>query len=172
MEQFKATLKETPWDSAFIFDDIDDMLSLWKLLFNTALDSNSPWQVKRVAKARKPPWLNSSVSRQLRERGRLLKIAKRSQNPTDLESYKAAPNEAVSLLRRVQSQFFKTTLEHNKNNPKEIWRTIKSLIGVNKQNSIHCLRIDGHNIENNKEMAEAFNIHFSTIADRLKNNAT
>ena len=31
------------------------------------------------------------------------------------------------------------------------------------------LRIDGHNIENNKEMAEAFNIHFSTIADKLRN---
>lgn len=111
MEQFKATLKETPWDSAFSFDDIDDMLSSWKLLFNTALDSNSPWQVKRVAKARKLPWLNSSVSRQLRERDRLLKIAKRSQNPTDWESYKAARNEAVSLLRRAKSQFFKTTLQ-------------------------------------------------------------
>ena len=25
VKQFKATLKETPWDSVFIFDDIDDM---------------------------------------------------------------------------------------------------------------------------------------------------
>ena len=32
VEQFKATLKETPWDSVFIFDDIYDMLSLWELL--------------------------------------------------------------------------------------------------------------------------------------------
>ena len=169
MEQFKATLKETPWDSVFIFDDIDDMLSSWELLFNTALDSNCPWRVKRVAKARKLPWLNSSVTKQLRERDRLLKIAKRSQNPADWESYKAARNKAVSLLRRAKSQFFKTTLEHNKNNPKGIWKTIKSLIGVNKQQSIHRLRIDGHNIVNNKEMAEAFNSHFSTIANKLRN---
>ena len=40
-EQFKATLKETPWDSVFIFDDIDDMLSSWELLFNTALEELS-----------------------------------------------------------------------------------------------------------------------------------
>ena len=39
-EQFKSTLKQTPWDSVFIFDDIDDMLSL----FNTALDYNCPWR--------------------------------------------------------------------------------------------------------------------------------
>ena len=169
VKQFKATLKETPWDSVFIFDDIDDMFSSWELLFNTALDSNCPWRVKRVARARKPPWLNSSVTKQLRERDRLLKIAKRSQNPVDWESYKAARNRAVSLLRRAKSQFFKTTLEHNKNNPRGIWKTIKSLIGVNKQQSIHRLRIDEQNIVNNKEMAEAFNIHFSTIADKLRN---
>ena len=77
-EQFKSTLKETPWDSVFVFDDIDDMLSLWESLFNSALDSNCPWRVKRVAKARKSPWLDSSVIKQLRERDRLLKIAKRS----------------------------------------------------------------------------------------------
>ena len=119
-EQFKSALKETPWHSVFIFDDIDDMLSSWESLFNMALDSNCPWRVERVAKARKPPWLNSSVVKQLRERDRLLKIAKRSQNPADWESYKAARNNAVSILRRVKSQFFKTILEHNKNNPKGI----------------------------------------------------
>ena len=78
-KQFKATLKETPSDSVFIFDDIDDMLSLWELLFNTALDLNCPWRVKRVAKARKLPWRNNSVTKQLKELDRLLKIAKRSQ---------------------------------------------------------------------------------------------
>ena len=168
-EQFKATIKETPLDSVFIFDDIEDMLSLWELLFNTALDLNCPWRVKRVAKARKLPWRNNSVTKQLKELDRLLKIGKRSQNPADWESYIAAWNKSVSLLRRAKPQVFKTTLEHDKNNLKGIWRTIKSLIDVNKQQSIHCLRIDGHNIVDNKEMAEAFNIHFSTIADKLRN---
>lgn len=88
VEQFKATLNETPWDSEFIFDDIDDMLSSWDLLFHTALDSNCPWRVKRVAKARKLPWLNRYVTRQLRERGRLLKIAKKWKNPPDWEATK------------------------------------------------------------------------------------
>ena len=41
-EQFKSTLKETPWDSIFVFDDIDDVLSSWESLFNSALDSNCP----------------------------------------------------------------------------------------------------------------------------------
>ena len=61
----------------FVFDDIDDKLSSWESLFNSALDSNCPWRVKRVAKAKKSPRLDSSVIKQLRKRDRLLKIAKR-----------------------------------------------------------------------------------------------
>ena len=76
-EQFKSNLKETPWDSVFVFDVIDDMLSSWESLFNSAVDSNCPWRVKRVSKAKKSPWLESSVIKQLRERDRLLRIAKR-----------------------------------------------------------------------------------------------
>ena len=167
-EQFKSTLKETPWDSIFVFDDIDDVLSSWESLFNSALDSNCPWRVKRVAKAKKSPWLDSSVIKQLRERDRLLKIAKRSKTPADWESYKRARNKAVFLLRRAKSEFFKTTFANNKNNPKGTWKTMKSLIGVNKQQSINHLRIKEKDLGNNEEMTEAFNVHFSTIADKLR----
>ena len=71
-------------------------------------------------------------------------------------------------MRRAKSQFFKTNFENNKNNPKGIWKTIKSLIGVNKQQSINHLRIKEKDLGNNKEMTEAFNVHFSTIADKLR----
>ena len=45
---------------------------------------------------------------------------------------------------------------------------MKSLIGVNKQQSINHLRIKEKDLGNNEEMTEAFNVHFSTIADKLR----
>ena len=76
--------------------------------------------------------------------------------------------QAVFLLRRAKSEFFRITFENNKNNPKGIWKTIKSLIGVNKQQSINHLRIKEKDVGNNEEMTEAFNVNFSTIADKLR----
>ena len=46
---------------------------------------------------------------------------------------------------------------------------MKSLIGVNKQQSINHLRIKEKDLGNNEEMTEAFNVHFSTIAGKLRN---
>ena len=76
--------------------------------------------------------------------------------------------QAVFLLRRAKSEFFKITFENYKNKPKGIWKTIKSLIGVNKQQSINHLRIKENDLGNNEEMTEAFNVNFSTIADKLR----
>ena len=76
--------------------------------------------------------------------------------------------QAVFLLRRAKSEFLRITFENNKNNPKGIWKTIKSLIGVNKQQSINHLRIKEKDLGNNEEMTEAFNVNFSTIADKLR----
>ena len=42
-EQFKLTLEQIPWDTVFVFDEIDDMLESWENLFNEALDLHCPW---------------------------------------------------------------------------------------------------------------------------------
>ena len=49
-----------------------------------------------------------------------------------------------------------------------MWKTIKSLIGVNKHWLINDLRIKEKDLRNNEEMTEAINVHFSTIADKLR----
>ena len=49
-----------------------------------------------------------------------------------------------------------------------MWTTIRSLIGVNKQQLINHLRIKEKDLGNNEEMTEAINVHFSTIVDKLR----
>ena len=112
------------------------------------------------------PWLDDNVIEQLKKRDTLLKTARMSNSVLDWANYRAARNKAVSLLRSAKSRFFTTTLEKNKNNPKGIWKTIKALIGDNKHKC--CTINNGQTLNNTLEMAETFNLHFSTIADRLR----
>ena len=49
-----------------------------------------------------------------------------------------------------------------------MWKTIKPLIGANKQQLINHLRIKEKDLRNDEEMTEAINVHFSTIADKLR----
>ena len=105
--------------------------------------------------------LDSSVIKQLRKRDRLLKIAKRSKTPADWESYKGARNKEVFLLRRAKSsEFFKTTFEIIRITPRECGRpSNRSSVSISNKEK---------DLGNNEEMTEAINVHFSTIADKLR----
>ena len=49
-----------------------------------------------------------------------------------------------------------------------MWKTINTLLGVDKQQLINHLRIKEKDLGNNEVMTEAINVHFSTIADKLR----
>ena len=54
--------------------------------------------------------------------------------------------------------------EENRNNPKTIWKTIKTLTGTNKKvNEVRSLNDNGVVINDSTEMAKKFNLHFSTV---------
>jgi len=101
-EQFKLTLEQTPWDTTFVFEEIDDILISWDNLFNEALDLHCPWQNKRVALVKQTPWISNAILKQLRLRDTLLKKAKCSKDPSDWAEYRKARNKAVGLLKSAK----------------------------------------------------------------------
>ena len=133
VELFKQTLMQTPWDSGFIFDDIDDMLDSWEKLFIDALEQHCPWRTKRVARVNQVPWITPAIIKQLQLRDSLLKKFKRLRNPNVCADYKKAINKAVSMLRSNKRKFYVSKLEQNVNNAKGTWKIIKSISGMVNQ---------------------------------------
>ncbi len=64
-KEFVKALDEAPWDTAFIFDEIDDIVDAWYQIFNTVLDNYAPIRQKRVKRASRPKWF-TEVLNQLR----------------------------------------------------------------------------------------------------------
>ncbi|CAH3044952.1 unnamed protein product [Pocillopora meandrina] len=100
------TLEHTPWDTVFVFDEIDDMLESWENLFNNAVDQHCPWRNKRVALVNQTPWMSNAIIDQLRLRDTLLKRSKRSNNPDDWAEYKRARNKAVGMLKSAKRKYY------------------------------------------------------------------
>jgi len=96
-EQFKSSLRQAPWDTVFLFDEIDDMLDSWESLVIGAIDSHCPMRDKRVAMVNQAPWMNKSILNQLRHRDACLKTARLSNSPDAWSKYKEERNKSVSL---------------------------------------------------------------------------
>ena len=76
---------KSPWYTALLFDDIDDVIYAWEQIFNSVLDSLCPWREKRLKQATQPQWLTKAVLKLLHIRDRLLKVARRSDHMADWE---------------------------------------------------------------------------------------
>jgi len=94
----------------------------------------------------------------------LLKKAKRSKDPSDWAEYRKARNKAVGLIKSVKRKYYVSKLENNQNNAKELWKTIKSISGMNKQpKRVSSLKAGEHLLEDNEQMASEFNSHFTSF---------
>ena len=105
INRFKESLERAPWDTTFVFEDVDDIVYAWENIFNTIVDLHCPWREKRVKQATQPPWITKEVISQLRNRDVLLKVARRS-NDTDDGLIIVLHETKLSLFCVLQSVSF------------------------------------------------------------------
>ncbi len=74
LEALLDDLRNSPWDSAFIFDEIDDVCDALNLLLNEALKSHILCKQKRVRKIKHQTWVNADIVSTINKRDNELKI--------------------------------------------------------------------------------------------------
>ena len=76
------------------------------------------------------------------------------------------------MIENAIRNYFKSSIQNNKGNIKCIWKLIKSLGGNNKPSRLpeflsgECNKV----LRNSCEIAKAFNIHFTSIASKIKSS--
>jgi len=55
---FVKSVEQLPWDSAFVFDSIDDILDAWQKLFISVVDEHAPMRSKSVRRQIQPEWMS------------------------------------------------------------------------------------------------------------------
>ena len=89
-DEFVKSPDCTAWDSAFVFDDINDIVDSIEKMLIEVVDMHMPLNHKRVKKQNKPAWMSDEIMNSIRNRDNLLKKARKSNIPADWALYKHA----------------------------------------------------------------------------------
>ena len=82
--------------------------------------------------------------------------------------YKCLRNRVTSELRRAVEGRYRSLIDENSNNPKEMWKTINKVLNKNQCSTTpRSVMYEGQLVEKQKEIAEAYNNHFTTIGPKL-----
>jgi hypothetical protein len=61
VENLLKDLRKCPWDNAFIFNDVDDILETLELLLNQIVKDHIPLKQKKVKCFKQLAWINEIV---------------------------------------------------------------------------------------------------------------
>jgi len=95
-------------------------------LLNRNSEQSRPFYRKKI-KGRSCPWLNENVKREMNERDKLLRMARKLNKDTDWNAYKRKRNFVKNELQRAKRSFYKTELKENSDKPSKFWDTIKKI---------------------------------------------
>ena len=164
---FQQDLDAIDWENILkpLSQDPNKMVSVFQELFDSVLSLHAPIR-KRKRKTEYAPWLNAGLRSLMVRRDKAKKDARR--NPELWPLYKKLRNEVTKAIRSTMEDHYSGLIEQNKNDPKEMWRTINKVLDRDSSKVlVTSLNCDGKLLTNGREIATALNKHFVSVGPKL-----
>ena len=179
-QAFLLDILDVNWDKHLDLDRQDATLSTNKFLhiINTILDRHAPY----VKPSKNPkynstkPWITTGLLKSISKKNQLYKEFITTKSPTKKANFKKKikyyRNLILLLSRKSKTNYYKIFFEENKNNLKNAWKGIKTLInaGKRKENLPTSMLINNKITTDHKIISESFNNFFGSIAETTKQN--
>ena len=165
MKSFNATafslgLAQVPWDSCFIFDDINDQYSHFQTLLTEVINEHAPMKtIKAKPRKEKLPFLTKELKAMIKSKNLLHKQSR--QDRTLLPIYKDMRRTVKRAIQEAEKQFYDEALEKTKSNPKKMWQVLNNTCGFRKP------KLQSRAVQNQKD-ANTFNDFFTKVPDDVQ----
>jgi len=170
-DELLQDLQCTPWDAAFVFDDINDVLSSIETILNDVLDRRIPLKSKGVKRPNQPVWMTKEILQSMKTRDKLLNKARNSNLPEDWSRFTHAKRQTTNVLRKTKRSFFREKIDENKGNTKGVWKALKSLSGTSKPRvRINEITTENEVVSDESVVANELNEYFVNILEQICNN--
>ncbi len=103
MDSFLADLETVPWSIIDTFDNINDALETWYVLFLDVVNVHAPLTEIRVKRAKQPDWFNDEIVKVMDQRDHFKSIK-------DENMYKHWCNKYVQLSRHSKTESYQTAI--------------------------------------------------------------
>ena len=114
--------------------DVIKLWECWKCDFLQIIHKHAPLKQIRV-KTRNNPWFNSDLQELIYHRDYLHKKAVKSKDHDIFQAYKHARNDVTNKIRLFKKEYYLTSLDESKFQPKKMWRTLKNVLPSKRKSS-------------------------------------
>ena len=128
-ERFNNDITRAPWSVLETFDDPDDKLHAFNLLFNEILDRHAPLKTIRL-RGRPNPYITDEIRDLMATRDGWKRKFKQTKDPLAWSSYKSYCRQVKRKIRLAEKEFMEQQIKENRNNTNTMWKVIRSCIPI------------------------------------------
>lgn len=105
-------------------------------------------------------WITSEIIENMQVRDGLYVRAIAENSAKVWEEYKRMRNQIVSQIKNEKEQFFRNTIDYNKQNPRKMWKNLKLLLPEKSSVTPVEINFENQKLNNDLRIAEEFNKYF------------
>jgi exonuclease III len=172
IESFKDDLSNLSFNEVFEKNNPTESYAIFQNLFQSSFEKNFPVKEIRFNKNYHfiQKWMTKGI---LRSRNKKFDLQSRlAKDPTteNKELYTKYKNVYNKVLKTAKKLYYSNLLVSNQNDLKKSWQIIKDAAGLNSKRKFTTDKIivEGNDILGEKNIGEAFNRHFSSIALNIR----
>ena len=142
------------------------MWAIWKPFFLDILNKQAPVAKIRV-KGNNLPYVTTEVRRLIRQRDFLRKKANKTGSNYLRQASQRLTHKVTYMQKKLRSDYYSKQIEENNGDMKRTWKILKQAMNKkSKTVTIDKIVRDNHEITDKALISEAFNEHFSSVAER------
>lgn len=162
--KFRNKLSQITWDEILASNNVDECAIEFSKEIMQAAKETIPNKTVTIRPS-EPQWLNGYVKRQIRQRKRLFKIAKRKNTDTSWQKFRQKRNEVVATIRNAKKSYndkLVTDLISNSTSSKKWFKLTSQLLTTNSDKKpIPFLETNDTIAETDSDKAEILNNFFT-----------
>ena len=149
----------TDLSSELFLKKIEQLINFWTPLQRVS---------NKKKKLQNKPWVTKGLLKSIETKNRLYRI-KREELVNKVKTYK---KYILSLTRKSKANHFNNFFQENKLNLFKTWEDIRKIINITTKESkeINCIQVGNKTINNPIKIANNFNNHFTSIAEKIEDN--
>ena len=171
ISHLKQKLSQENWNDILHGIDAECDYNMFIERFNKLYDECIPLKKYKVNRRKIPqsPWITKGILKSITTKNKLYKEYLRSPNEQQAVKFKTYRNKLNNLIRKSKREYFYSKFRNTRNNIKETWKTINSIIGRRKNRSVQSTfkTEQAEKLTDPKKISDAFNTFFVDIGPKL-----
>ena len=158
-DDFLRDLRNSDWSYFLNFTDLDQSCDIFNSIVKTVADKHAPFVTHKI-KGKIEAWVTNDLLQAIKERNYFKKKANQTKSIIDWNNFTQKRNQVNNMKNTLKQDYFNTLLTDNAKRPKQLWKTLKTLVPNGKNTTTSVKRLvteDGIDVTCPKGIADHFN---------------